>query len=327
MPKIKSFLFLLLLFLSFKGYCQFTDVINSNRPGESMAAFSVGKTVIQAEMGFYGFKEKHDIQNYEVAGFGSNVDVRYGAFLEQLEFVMNLQYQHENYTSFLVDESYGGLKKTIIGAKYLVYDPEKNYQKKPNLYSWKANHKFNYRQFIPAVGVYAGLNINFSNDVFLRPGIPADESISPKLMAITQNQFGKYVLVTNIILDKFLTEKQSIDYVITLTRGFNSRWSGYIENQGFNNDYYADSFIRGGAAFLVKQNIQVDASVGTNFKSTPSILNGGIGVSWRFDENYSDVFLRIPKEKSEKEKKVDKKKEKEKKRVDSFEGKTEKTKL
>ena len=326
MPKNKSSFLLLLLFLSFESYCQFTDVINSNRPGESMAAFSVGKTVIQAEMGFYGFKEKHDLQNYEAAGFGSNLDVRYGAFFEQLEFIMNLQYQHENYTSFLVDESYGGLKKTILGAKFLIYDPIKKYEEKPNLYSWKANHKFSYRQFIPAVGVYAGLNINLSNDAFLRPGIPADKSISPKVMLLTQNQFGKYVLVTNIILDKFLTEKQSIDYVITLTRGFSPRWSGYIENQGFNNDYYADSFIRGGAAFLVKQNIQIDASIGTNFKSTPSILNGGIGVSWRFDENYSEVMLRIPKEKSEKEKKTDKKKEKEKKRVDSFDGKTEKTK-
>jgi len=49
------------LFYSAVNYSQFTDVINSNRPGESMAAFSVGKTVFQAEAGLYSFKEKQEI--------------------------------------------------------------------------------------------------------------------------------------------------------------------------------------------------------------------------------------------------------------------------
>lgn len=321
MTKIKSLLLLFSLFITVNSYCQFTDVINSNRPGESMAAFSVGKTVIQAEMGMYGFKEKHELLNYDAKGIGSNLDIRYGAFFEQLEFILNLQYQYENYSSPLTDVINGGLKKTIIGAKFLLYDPIKNYEKKPNLYSWKANHRFSYRQFIPAVGIYAGLNINLSNDVFSRPMIPADPKISPKVMLLTQNQFGKFVFVTNIILDKFGDKKQSIDYVVTLTRGFNPRWSGFLENQGFNGDYYSDGIFRGGAAYLVKQNIQIDASIGTNYKNTPSILIGGIGLSWRFDKNYNEVMLRIPKEKKGKEKnksKKDKKKEKEKKRVDNI---------
>ena len=323
MTKIKSLLPLLSLFITINSYCQFTDVINSNRPGESMAAFSVGKTVIQAEMGVYGVKEKHKLLNYDVKGMGSNLDLRYGAFFEQLEFILNLQYQYENYSSVLTDVTNGGLKKTIIGAKFLLYDPMKNYEKKPNFYSWKANHRFSYRQFIPAVGVYAGLNINLSNSIFSRPIIPNDPKISPKVMLLTQNQFGKFVFITNIILDKFGDKKQSIDYVVTLTRGFNSRWSGFLENQGFNGDYYSDGIFRGGAAYLVKQNIQIDASIGTNYKNTPSILIGGIGLSWRFDKNYNEVMLRIPKEKKGKEKeksKKDKKKEKEKKRVDNIDG-------
>ena len=323
MNKTKLSFLLLSLLLSASSYCQFTDVINSNRPGESMAAFSVGKTVFQAEMGVYGFKEKHELQNYEARGFGSNLDLRYGAFFEQLEFILNLQYQNENYTAPLVNETIGGLKKTIIGAKFLIYDPMKRFEEKPNLYSWKANHRFSYRQFIPAVGVYAGLNINLSNDAFIRPTIPEDPSISPKLMLLTQNQFGKSVLIINVIFDKFQSKKESIDYVVTLTRGFSSRWSGFIENQGFNSDYYADSFLRGGAAYLVKQNIQIDASIGTNFKNTPSFLIGGIGASWRFDANYNEVMLRIPKDKKDKEKgksKKDKKKEKAKKRLDEIEG-------
>jgi len=232
---------------------------------------------------------------------------------------MNLQYQFESNSSFPLDENRSGLRKSIIGAKYLLYDPMKNYENKPNLYSWKANHKFNYRQFIPAVGIYAGVNINLSGNVFARPGIPFDRKISPKVMVLTQNQFGKSVLVINIIMDKISSNKKSLDYVVTLTRGFSPRWSGYIENQGCKSDYYADTFLRGGAAFLIKQNFQVDASIGTNFKNSPSIVNGGIGMSWRFDKNYKEI--RIPKEKQSKQQKdKDKKKEKAKKRLDEVEG-------
>ena len=322
MSKIRSLVLLPFLLFTISGYCQFTDVINSNRPGESMGAFSVGKTVFQTEIGFYSFKEKHDTFNYEFKGFGSNLDVRYGAILEQLEFIVNLQYQNENYTAPLVDENHTGLKKTIIGAKYLIYDPMKNYVKKPNLYSWKANHKFDYRQFIPAIGVYAGVNLYFSKGVFYRPGVPIDQKMNLKAMVLTQNQFGKFVLVTNIILDKIPSLNKSLDYVITLTRGFSPRWSGFIENQGFNSDYYNDSFFRGGAAFLIKQNIQVDASIGTNYKNTPSILNGGIGLSWRFDKNYKEVKIPINNDKSSKDKaKKDKaKKDKAKKRLDEIES-------
>ena len=58
MNLIKKFLPLLTLFVTSINFAQFTDVINSNRPGKSIAAFSVGKTVIQAELGFYGIDRK-----------------------------------------------------------------------------------------------------------------------------------------------------------------------------------------------------------------------------------------------------------------------------
>jgi hypothetical protein len=53
--------------------------------------------------------------------------------------------------------------------------------------------------------------------------------------------------------------------------------------------------LRGGAAYLIQENIQIDANFGVNFKNTPTIVMGGIGISWRFDENYSDILLRTSK--------------------------------
>lgn len=308
------------------NHAQFTDAINSNRPGESMAAFSVGKTVIQAELGFYGYQDEHELLKYEATGFGTDLSVRYGAFFEQLELSLDLQYQKENFTAPLIDESRSGFKQMTVGAKYLLYDPTKKYiNRKPNLYSWNANNKFSWRQFIPAVGVFAGFNFDLSDGVFDRYQFPGDAKISPKLALITQNQLGRYVLVGNVIADKWGTNRESLDFIVTLTRGFNPRWSGFVECQGYTGDYYSDIIGRGGAAFLIQQNIQIDASIGTNFKNTPSTIIGGIGLSWRFDANYEDVLIRLPgEEKDGKKDKKDKKKDKEKKRRDEVEGETAK---
>ena len=317
MTRSNAFLIITVLFTSSILHAQFTDVINSNRPGKSMAAFSVGKTVIQAEMGFYGGTEKHDLLGYETKGIGSELSFRYGAFLEQLEFNLDLQYQNDTYKTDIENINRKAFKQTTLGAKYLIYDPNKNYEEKVNLLSWKANHKFNYRSLIPSIGVYAGLNINLSNNEF---SFPTDPKISPKAMLITQNQFGKFVFVTNVIADKIGSDFPSYGYVLSLTRGFTPRWTGFLETQAYISDFYADNVARGGAAYLIQENIQIDANFGVNFKNTPSILLAGIGFSWRFDENYNEVMLRNPKDKSEKDKKgSDKKgkdKDKSKKRVD-----------
>ncbi|RZJ28541.1 MAG: transporter, partial [Flavobacterium sp.] len=281
MFRSKPIAVLFVLLSSAMLHAQFTDVINSNRPGESMAAFSVGKTVIQAESGIYYQKEQHDVLDYKAAGLGLDLDLRYGAFLEQLEFIMNLQYQRDKFEAPIGDRTRSGIRQMILGAKYLVYDPNKNYEKKPNLYSWKANHSFSWHEFIPAVGVYGGFNLNVFNNPFSPPD---EEKFSPKAMVMTQNQFGKWVFVTNIIADKIISKYMSFGYILTLTRGFNERWSGFIENQGIKGDYYSDAIFRGGAAYLLKENFQIDASVGANLKSTPSLFNVGVGIAWRFDD-------------------------------------------
>lgn len=305
------------------GNAQFTDVINSNRPGESMAAFSVGKTIFQAEVGIYGIRQKFDSENLESRGLGSELALRYGAFFEQLEFILELQYQRDRIETGGTHYIQNGLKQATIGGKFLIYDPNKHYQKKPNLYSWKANHSFSWREFIPAVGVYAGVNLNLFDNPY---AFPNEETATPKAMILTQNQFGRWVLVGNFIVDKIISNYMSYGYIITVTRGINERWSGFLENQGTKSDFYSDMIFRGGAAFLIKENIQIDASIGANVKDTPSMLTAGIGLSWRFDDNYEDVILRAPGEKKSKEdKKKDKEKDKAKKRLDGIEGE-EKTK-
>lgn len=317
MFKLKSLLLLFFAFSTSAIYAQFTDDINSNRPGESMSGFSVGKTVFQMEAGIYGIAEDHSILNTDSKGFGLDLALRYGAFLEQLEFIANFQYQADQYNTPLGSENRSALKKMTLGAKYLIYDPFKNYEEKVNIYSWKANHRFKWRQFIPAVGVYAGANINFSNNPYT---FPTDPKISPKLMVITQNHFGnRYVFVMNIIADKISSDFPSYGGIATLTYGINPDWSAFIEGQAYQSDYYSDGIARIGAAYLLRPNLQLDASISKNVKDTPSIFYGGIGVSWRFDGSYKDILIDIPGKDDSKDKK-DKKKKDDKKRIDEVGG-------
>jgi hypothetical protein len=292
MYKIKIVVVAAFFMIPLMHYGQHTDQINSNRPGETMSAYAVGKSVIQVESGIYGIKEHHNILNYDANGLGIDMTLRWGLFMERLEFIADFQYQYEKVNSPMSSIDKSGFKQTILGAKYLIYDPFKNYEKNINVYSWKANHAFNWHQFIPAVSVFAGANLTLAdNPYYFSP----NSAISPKVALITQNHFGDgtWVFVTNIIADYIGTDYPSYGYGITLTKGFNRNWSGFIENQGYKSDFYSDAIVRGGAAYLIHDDMQVDASISTSLKNTPSILYGGIGFSWRFDANYKEVRMKV----------------------------------
>ncbi|MEL1245800.1 transporter [Flavobacterium sp. DGU11] len=299
---------------------QYTDEINTNRPGQSMSAFAVGQSVFQMETGVYGIKEDHDVLNYKARGLGLDFTVRYGVFMEELEIIVNTQYQFDQYTNALETYNRNAFRQMVIGGKYMFYDPDKNYAPKQNLLSWKANRKFNWHSIIPALAVYAGVNVVGKNNPYTFP----TDGISPKVMLITHNHFGKWVWVNNIIADKVTTDYPSYGFITTMTRGFNAKWSGFAEFQGYKSDYYADGIFRLGAAHLLNETMQLDASISSNFKNTPSILYGGIGFSWRFDADYKDILMpgkgdredELNKENAKKKADKEKRKKEKNKRID-----------
>ena len=293
------------------SFAQYTDQINSNRPGETMSAFAVGKSVIQLETGAYGISQKHHLLNYVTNGYGIDATIRYGMFKEKLEFLADVQYQSQLYEARLITMDQKALKQTVLGAKYLLYDPFKNQEKKVNVYSWKVDKSFKWKQLIPAVSVFAGANITSANNPY---HFSTKAGISPKVILITQNHFGdgSWVLVTNTIADYIGTEFPSYGYAVTLTKGLNKNWSGFIENQGYKSDFYSDLIVRSGAAYLVTEDLQLDVSASASLKNTPSIFYGGIGFSYRFDGNYQEIRTPIEEDpvsvKKEKKEKIKKKK-------------------
>lgn len=292
---------------------QYTEEINSNRPGMSQSAFAVGKTIAQVEAGINGVHEQHSVLNSEANGMTGDLAIRYGAFDENLEFMLDMQYRVDQFQDAIYTYTRNDFSRFTFGAKYLVYDPNKYYAPKQNLYSWKANHKFRWHSVIPAIALYGGFNLMNKN-----PFTFPEDKISPKGVVILQNNFGRTVWVNNFIIDKVATAYPSMGFISTLTVGFNPGWSGFVEFQAYKSDHYADGVARVGAAYLFSENLQFDASISGNFKDTPAILYGGVGVSWRFTANYQDVMLPgkgdredLLKEDQEKQKKEKDKRKKE----------------
>lgn len=326
--------FLLILFLlPVAAVAQYTDMINTNRPGVSQGAFSVGKKVLQFESGISIGKEKHSLLQTETNVFSWDYVARYGVWREEFEISLIGSFQKNNITSTQgsgIEGNFSNFRSNTLGAKYLIYDPYRKQELKgPNLYSWKKNYKWQLSDLIPAVSLYAGANFDFADNPFS----PEPEStISPKVVLSTQNNWiGGFVLVTNIIADRIATDFPSYGYIITLTHATNDYFSIFVENHGFKSDFYADQLLRGGVAALINDNLHVDLSVTLNFKDTPSVFYGRIGMAYRFDMHDQDEFIeqkgksgrdvrKAEKDKNRALRKAKKKQKKRKnKRKDSFE--------
>ncbi|WP_370391017.1 transporter [uncultured Winogradskyella sp.] len=286
MNAIKSYLLVILMLFAFKGYAQYTEVINSNRPGASESAFAVGTNVMQFEAGAFTVKEEHTPLDYEISGFGVDFAVRYGLFFEQLELQLNGAYQNDTQTfnsgAIPFERDRANFTSLTLGAKYLVYDPYKSAEEaKPNLYSYHANRKFQWKSLIPAVSVYAGANFGTTDNPFIAPDA---EGISPKIMVLTQHNFnGGWVFVMNFSQDRIGTEDPIFQYVLTLTHALTNQWVVFGETQGINSDLYGDNIFRVGGAYLWNKDFQLDANIAFNTKDTPSVFNIAFGASYRLD--------------------------------------------
>ena len=74
-----------------------------------------------------------------------------------------------------------------------------------------------------------------------------------------------------------------MNYILTLTHTINPLWSVYLETQGYASDIYTDQIFRTGAAYLLTDDIQLEATIGANTKDTPSLFFMNAGVSYRLD--------------------------------------------
>ena len=269
------------------SYSQYTEIINSNRPGNSSGAFSVGKNILQLENGFFYTNEQHQLLNYKVKGFGTDFKVRYGFLYEKLELIIDGVYQSDRFTDNRYSPSNNfnrkNFKKFKIGAKYLIYDPKKGQVEKPNVYSFFADKKFKWKNLIPAISAYLGMNLDSRNNPYTNTNV---SGINPSAAIFTQSNITyRSVITTNLIFERIGSSQNDFEYIISLTHAFSESMIGFIENHGIKSDFYAENKMGFGVAYLFSENLQIDTGISVNFKDTPQVFNIGLGLSYRLNLN------------------------------------------
>ena len=278
---------LLLLLLGFSSiYSQYTDVINSNKPGFSESPYSVGTGVYQFESNLFLRNTSIEPTFSVPQSFGFDILFRTSFLLEKLELNFQASYQRDKVAFkniFISDYFSTGFSKFTIGAKYLVF--QKEYEdKSKEVRSWKKRNAFDKKRLIPSVAIYAGLNTDLLNDIY-KTG-----SMSPKVGILLQNDLSTdFNIITNFYYDKIGTKFSEFSYIITSTISFGGQWSAFFENQTVFQKYQNNTNLGTGLAYLATRNLQINTSARLLFEGKSQGIYAGLGISYRINR-HQDSF-------------------------------------
>ena len=268
---------------------QYTDVINSNRPGFSESPYSVGLGVYQFENSIFFRNTSVEPTFTNPQSLGIDLLFRTSFFSEKLEINTQISYQRDKIAfKNIFESSYfkNGISRATIGAKYLVFEQEFT-DKSKEIRSWKRRSAFDKKRFIPSVAIYAGINTNFLSEVH------KESNISPKIGVLLQNDLSNdFNIITNFFYDKMGTENPEFSYIITGTYNFSDRWSSFFENQGVFQKKQTNSNIGTGLAYLFTRNLQINATARAIFEGNAQGIYASFGVSYRINR-HKDPFTEL----------------------------------
>jgi hypothetical protein len=283
----RIFIFILFFYGFLNVSAQYTKIINSKRPGFSESPYGVGTKVFQLETG--GFYQSYNTNQKETFlskdGYGGNLFLRYGNFLEKLEVNLDFTYQKDQrifrniFTSN--QKAFSGISRLTLGAKYLVYNAVYK-DKSKEIHSWKKRHAFDWSRLIPSVGVYVGWNSNFLSKNYKASGM------SLKGAVLLQNDINeRFVILTNLVVDQILFDELQYSYIFTSTLAVTEKWSIFGEHQGiFNKSKDTEYQFGGGLAYLLTDNVQLDISGRTSLIANEfSAYYLSVGGAWRMDRH------------------------------------------
>jgi hypothetical protein len=283
---------------------QYTEIINSKRPGFSESPYGIGTGVYQVETGFFYLRNKDPLVPYHTS-YGGTAFLRYSRFSEKLEFNAQITYQWDqvnvgNKFVMHADPLYeldnvlpfgyrdrNGLSDVLIGAKYMLRQQEYT-DKSKEIRSWKRRMAFDKKRLIPSVGVYLGVHTNFVGTDF------KEEGMTYKAAILLQHDISsRMVVLSNLIADHISSDIPLYSYIMTMTYAVSDEWSYFIENQGIFKDISGPFFQFGtGLAYLWSADLQFDASIRTNFFDDFQYTYLAAGVAWRLDRHQDALIVK-----------------------------------
>ena len=273
-------------------FAQYTDVINSNKPGFSESPYSVGKGVYQFESNVFLRNTAITSTFSKPQSLGIDLLFRTSFFLDKLELNAQLTYQKDKvaFKNIFTSQYFtSGLSNMTIGAKYLVYQQAYK-DKSKEIRSWKRKNAFDLARLIPSVAVYLGMNTDFVNDIH-KTG-----SITPKMgLLLQQNLTQDFNVITNFYYNNIGTDFAQYSYIITLTQSFSNRWSAFFENQMVFQKDQDNLDLGAGLAYLYSRNLQFNTSARLLFEGKTQGYYAGLGVSYRINK-HQDPFKELDNE-------------------------------
>tara|TARA_R110002049_G_scaffold25194_4_gene88583 strand:+ start:7965 stop:9140 length:1176 start_codon:yes stop_codon:yes gene_type:complete len=283
-------LFIVFFFVGYLSlFAQYTDVINSNKPGFSESPYSVGSGVYQFESNIFFRNTSIEPTFSKPQSLGLDLMFRTSLFLEKLELNAQLTYQNDKVAFKNIFTSHyfsSGFSRITIGAKYLVYQQEYE-DKSKEVRSWKRRHAFDTKRLIPSVAVYLGMNTDFVNEIH-KTG-----SITPKVGILLQHNLTKdFNVITNVFYDNIGSDFSEFSYIITATHNFSDQWSAFFENQTIFQEYQNNTNLGLGLAYLYSRDLQFNTSARLLFEGKAQGYYAGLGVSYRINR-HRDSYIEL----------------------------------
>lgn len=283
----KSFLSLLFFAICLYTNAQYTDVINSNKPGLSESPYSVGSGVYQFETNLFFRKLAIKPKFSEPQSLGIDLQFRTSFLSEKLELNVNLAYQQDDivFNNFFTStRTTNGLSDFSIAAKYLLFQQEFE-DKSKEVRSWKRRYAFDKKRLIPSVALYARFNTDLLNDNH-KIG-----KMTPTVGVLLQNDLSSQLnIITNFYYENIGSDYTAYNYIITSTINLSDRWSTFLEHQGIFKDLQNDFNFGTGLAYLFSRDLQINASGRYIVEGNAYGGYFTVGASYRINRHKDDYY-------------------------------------
>jgi hypothetical protein len=239
--------------MSSSAYAQFNETIQSDRPGQAIGAFTVGKNTLQLQQGvdYNSFADRANAPKTIV----SNNVIRFG-IRETIELSALIDYQYDKQKIANKQIEQSGFSNLHLGFKVHLT------QQKGIL----PNFGFQLRLRVPQVSKAYGI-----------------QNLASEMSFVANWSLNKNYSLSNILVLSYNGNhtKPTGKYVLNFGFTIYQKLSGFIENYG---QLYLSNFetrFDGGIAYLLHNNIQLDlaAGYGSNNKIKDYFISTGI--SWR----------------------------------------------
>lgn len=238
---------------------QFNETIRTDRPGQGVGPFTVGKHVFQTQTGFDmgGFNER-DL-NFSGLSFAPNTVLRFG-LTNHLEINTAFEYRHDGYKLDDSTFSTNGFSSGSIGAGINLYEGDKSF---------------------PAVGLQVAFKLPVLSSSY------NFNYIAPKIfLTASQDLNDKISILLNLGVNyNGIDAKPSGIYVFNIGFGISPRCGTFIENYGnFTNNNFENRW-DSGIAYLLNDNLLIDIYGGAGYNNGILDYFTSIGISWRIQSS------------------------------------------